>query len=186
MADDTIVVRDRYRRWGIVGMILLYMLAVLALTDRSLPFGRRALILPGASIATAAAPAGYADALDQYGVHLSKRGGAGPAQSAPLAPPDRLHFGYSVMETSILGAPYWVGRDDGDVVYYETLREFVYAPVSDDYMRKVHLPGPVPLASQHFAWWGHVWGWVLPIALGGWGWFEIGAARRKRDIEGVI
>jgi hypothetical protein len=148
VGDDAVATRDRYRRGVIVGVILLYAVAVLVFTDRTLPFGSRAMILPGASIPTASAPAGYAEALDQYGVHLPKHGDRAIMQSAPLAPPDRLRFGYSGTETSILGAPYWFGKDDGHVVYYETLREFVYAPVNDDYMRKVGLPGPMPLSSQ--------------------------------------
>ena len=186
VGDDAVVTRDRYRRGVIVGVILLYAVAVLVFTDRTLPFGSRAMILPGASIPTASAPAGYAEALDQYGVHLPKHGERAIMQSAPLAPPDRLRFGYSGTETSILGAPYWFGKDDGYVVYYETLREFVYAPVNDDYMRKIGLPGPMPLSSQSFGWWRHVWGWVFPLALAGWGWFELGAARRKRAVDGLI
>jgi len=184
--DDGVVMRDRYRRVAIAGVILLYAVAVLVFTDRDVPFGRRAMILPGASIPSSRAPAGYAAALDQYGVHLPKHGVRAIVQSAPLAPPDRLHFGYSIIETSIFGAPYGFGKDDGYVVYYETLREFVYAPVNEDYMRKVGLPGPMPLSSQSFAWWRHVWGWVFPLALTGWGWFELGAARRKRAVEGLI
>lgn len=183
--------RDGKIRGAILGMILAYAVAVLSFTDRARLIGSRARILPGVSIPTASAPQGYAEALDRYGVHLPKRADSSMATSrradaAPLAPPERLHFGYSIVETAVLGAPYWYSTDDGHVIYYETLREFVYAPVSEAYMRKVHLPGPMPLSGQAFAWWRQLWGWVFPLALAGWGWFESGAARRKRAAEGVI
>ncbi|MDF0489702.1 hypothetical protein PX554_16330 [Sphingomonas sp. H39-1-10] len=183
---DPIVARDQHIRSAILGVIVLYAAIVLMVTDRPVVIGSRALVLPGASIPVSAAPKGYVEALDQYGVHLPKQGHAPAlAERAPLTV-ERLRFGYSIVETSILGAPYWYRKDDGYVVYYETLREYVYAPVTDDYMRKVGLPGPKPLSRQSFAWWEHVWGWVFPLALAGWGLFEIGAARRRREAEGLI
>lgn len=183
---DPIVARDQSVRSLILGVIVLYAVLVLACTDRAVPIGSRALVMPGVSISVAAAPRGYVDALDQYGVHLPKNGGRPRvSERAPLGV-ERLHFGYSIVETSILGAPYWYASDDGYVIYYETLREYVYAPVTDAYMRQVKLPGPTPLSRQSFAWWRHVWGWIFPLALAGWGLFEIGATRRKREAEGLI
>jgi len=193
---DPIVARDGKIRSAILGAIVLYAVAMLVFTDRAVLIGSRPLVMPGESIPLSAAPAGYLDALDQHGVHSPKLSHsplylwrmpalAPRVERRPLAP-DRLHFGFSVVETSILGAPYWFSKDDGYVVYYETLREYVYAPVTEDYMRQVKLPGPVPLSRQSFLWWQHVWGWVFPLALAGWGWFELGAMRRKRDAEGII
>jgi hypothetical protein len=196
MLDEPVVARDAKIRSAILGLIVLYAVAMLLFTNRAILIGSRPWIMPGASIPLGRAPVGYLDALDQYGVHspklshspfyLSRMPVPVPRiERRPLAP-DRLHFGYSIAETSILGAPYWYSKDDGYVVYYETLHEFVYAPVNEDYMRKVHLPGPMPLSGQAFPWWRHVWGWVFPIALAGWGWFELGAMRRKRAAEGII
>jgi hypothetical protein len=190
--DDPIVARDGKIRSAILGVIVLYAVAMLLFTNRAVLIGSRPWIMPGESIPLSQAPAGYLDALDQYGVHSPKLS-HGPlypqraprVERRPLAP-DRLHFGYSIIETSILGAPYWYSKDDGNVVYYETLREFVYAPVNEDYMRQIKLPGPMPLSRQSFAWWRHVWGWIFPLGLAGWGWFELGAMRRKRAAEGLI
>lgn len=193
---DPIVARDAKIRSAMIGVIVLYAATLLLFTPRAVLIGSRPWIMPGASIPLSRAPAGYLDALDQYGVHSPKLSHSplylwrmpkfGPRiERRPLAP-DRLHFGYAIIETSILGAPYWYSKDDGYVVYYETLREFVYAPVTEDYMRQVKLPGPMPLSRQRFPWWRHVWGWIFPLALAGWGWFELGAMRRKRAAEGFI
>lgn len=194
---DPIVARDQHIRSAILGVIVLYAAAVLLFTDRAVVIGSRPLVMPGASIPVSAAPKGYVDALDQYGVHspklahspfyLARKPGIAPppVERAPIAV-ERLHFGYSIVETSILGAPYWYSKDDGYVVYYETLREYVYAPVTDDYMRQVKLPGPTPLSRQSFPWRRHVWGWIFPLALAGWGLFELGATRRRREAEGLI
>jgi hypothetical protein len=195
--SDPIIARDGILRSVILSVIVLYAAIVLLFSDRPLLIGSKPWIMPGASIKLARAPRGYLEALDQYGVHSPKlRHPPLYMLRAPvLRPPspnpipveiDTLHFGYSIVETSILGAPYWLGKDDGYVVYYEMPDEFVYAPVTDDYLRQVKLPGPKPLSSQSFAWWAHVWGWVFPLALGGWGWFEIGAMRRRREALGLI
>lgn len=189
---DPVVARDDTIRSVVLGVIVLAAIGVWMFSERALVIGARSWVMEGAPLSST--PPNYTRILDEYGVHLPK------SQHTPVSmlrarvhlpeavevAPNVMHFGYSIVETSVFGAPYWARKDDGYVIYYETPYEFVYAPVTDDYLRQVKIPGPKPLSSQWFPWWAHFWGWVFPIALAGWGWFELGAMRRRREAEGLI
>ncbi|MDO7842530.1 hypothetical protein [Sphingomonas immobilis] len=191
---DPVVARDDTIRSAILGVIVLAAIGVWMFSERPLFIGARSWVMQGVEVRPGGVSPHYARMVDEYGVHLPKsrhtpvsllRARVRLPEAVEAIPTD-MHFGYSIIETSVLGAPYWARKDDGYVIYYETPTEFVYAPVTDDYLARVKIPAPKPVSSMSLPWWEYLWGWLFPLALAGWGWFELGAARRRREAEGII
>lgn len=192
---DPIVRRDDGIRSGVLGVGVLVLVVTIGLSERPLVIGNMPDIIAGES-ATATRP----DAvriIDEYGVHVLKLRHRpllyGGAPVAALTEPDPepnaaqpLRFGYSLIETDILGMPFWVRRDMGPVLFYEQPRDFVAVEANAYNLKSMGVTPKVPVAQQGFAWWGHLWGWLFVASAAGYGLFELGATRRRREAEGMI
>jgi hypothetical protein len=86
----------------------------------------------------------------------------------------------------VLGMPFVYRSQYGPVIYAETDHEFVIAPITDDYLRQMKIRAPGPVDSMSKPWWAYIWGWLFAAGLVGIGWFELGAARRRREALGLI
>ena len=190
-----VIKRDETIRSVLLGMLVLGVVAVLLLSDRPLIIGDRAWVMPGDEIPAGKGPANFNRSLDTFGVHIIKarhRPSFAPKTALPAEReqsyelPTTLRFGYSIIETDILGMPFVPRKDFGHVIYMETPTEFIAAPITDDYLKQMKFPADKPLGLLGFPWWNHLWGWLFVIAAIGIGWFELGALRRRREALGMI
>jgi len=189
----------RVRRLAVIrnvafGLVVIWFWAALLLSEKPLVIGRTPLVMQGQEMPARILPPDYLDSLDQYGLHQIKLGhppliGGGRrtfeavGETAPRGTPTRL--GYSIVETDIIGMPFWYTRNIGPVIYYETKDEFVCAPVTDDYFRQLKIPAP-RLDSLHWPWWNHIWGWLYVLALAATGWLAWRVNEGKREALGII
>jgi len=192
------VKRDLAIRNGALGVLVILLAAVMLLSERPLVIGDRPTVLPGPEISHARLPPDYVGTLDDQGAHVPKlRHRALMAPTQPGAAQDRridwttpdpatpVRLGWSIIETDILGMPFWYRKDDGQVIYYETDREYVYGLASEDYFRQAHITAP-KLASLWQPWWRATWGWVFVLAFAAVGAFEWQAGGRRREALGML
>lgn len=190
-----VVRRDEKIRSALIGVYVIVLIATIGLSERPIPIGNSPWVMPGTPIPKGSGRVGIATMLDDYGVHIPKfahvpllvqRAGLTPVAAAPNAADAALAFGYSIVETDILGLPFWFRTDEGHVIYYETPGDYVTVEASDYNLKATGILATTPLASQRFAWWEHLWGWLFVVAAGGTALFELGALRRRREAEGLI
>lgn len=196
--------RDETIRSVLIGVFVLFTACVIALSDRALIIGSRSWVLPGAALPQNVGPPKFAEAIDEYGVHIPKlhhrplfavaarTPDADPREPTPglengeSTQPRPLRFGYSIRELDILGMPFLPSKEYGHVLYYETPYDFAAALATEDYLKQVRIPLAKPLSAWDFPWWQHMWGWLWLISLIGIGLFELGALRRRREALGLI
>ena len=189
-----VIQRDDTIRSVLLGVFVLALAITIVLSDRVLFYGSRSKVIAGPVVPAAAMPADFMRVIDDYGVHIPKfarrpllsldKPSDVPLGSTEGATP--LRFGYSIIEGQAIGLPFRAGTEQGHVIYYETPREYVIIPITDDYLRQIKLPMTKPLDDGDYSFWPHRWGWLFVIAIAGIGWFELGAQRRRRDALGLI
>ena len=192
-AKHPVIVRDMRIRAALLVALVVALTVVGFLTHRAGIIGDRSWVIAGDPLPEGVGPPNFRDSIDGFGLHIMKIGHPSMLDQqlrlmkrAPAAPgPSPLRFGYSILETDILGMPFVPRSEYGHVIYYETPEEFVIAPATDDYLKQIRIPSK-PLSAWNFAWWRHLWGWLFVIALLGIAWFELGALRRKREALGLI
>ena len=192
---EPVVRRDDGIRSALLGIGVMALGLTIGLSERPLIIGNMPDIVTGES-ATATRP-DAARIIDEYGVHVLKlrhpplllglaavvvRDGSDPKKHETRP----LHFGYSLIETDLLGMPFWVRRDLGEVLFYDEAQEFVAVEANDYNLKSMGMTPGTPITEQGFAWWTHLWGWLFVAAAGGYGLFELGATRRRRTAEGMI
>ena len=195
MDKHPVVVRDELIRAILVGAFLVAVFITLLLSNRPLIIGNMPNIVAGTSIPQPAARADASAVLDDYAVHVPKLRHAalvlqrfGLARDVPVdeAAPHPLAFGYSIVETDILGMPFWVRTDQGYVIYDETPYEFRAVPVLPVNIKALGISVADTTPGWQLPWWSHLWGWLFVAAVGGLGLFQLGAIRRRRQVEDMI
>ena len=189
--DDPVIKRDATIRAVLLGILILGIATTIVLSRRPSVIGTRSGVLPGERIAERDLPPDYARMLDGYGVHILK---LGRQRTIPMSVPitdltdekPPLRYGYSFYEKDLAGMPFIVRKQHGHVIYYENGGEFVVAPVTDDYLRRVGIKRTKPLDDGDFPLWPQMWGWLFVLAIGGYGLFELGAAGRRRAVTGIM
>lgn len=195
MEKHPVVVRDETIRAVLVGLYLLALFAVLLFSNRPLLIGNMPNVVAGMAIPPGSARADASAVLDGYAVHVPKLRHAalalarlGLVREVPFdeTAPRPLSFGYSIIETDILGMPFWFRSDDGYIVYDETPDEFRTLQVMPQNLRALRITATDTLPWWQMPWWAHLWGWAFVLAGGALGLFELGAVRRRREAEGLI
>lgn len=190
-----VIQRDDTIRSILLGLFVLALALAVVLSDRPLFYGSQDDVIPGSPLPGSKLPADFIRIVDNYGLHIPK------FRRRPLLSLDRdppapsidsrddatpVRFGYSIIEGAAAGLPFRAATERGHVLYYETPREFVVMPVTDDYLRQVGVPMSKPLDAGDYSFWPHRWGWLFVIAALGIGWFELRAQARRRDALGLI
>lgn len=188
---DPVVRRDEAIRSGLIGTLVVLLVATIGLSERPLIIGNQPYVMAGIA-ATPTRPDAQA-IMDRFGIHTLKlrrrpllllnRPPPPPPAPAGLPP---LRFGYAIVETDVLALPFWFRRDDGNVLFYETPRDYVSVEANAYNLHSMGVTPAVPVERQGFAWWSHLWGWLFVAAAAGIGLFELGAVRRRREAEGMI
>ena len=195
MDKHPVVVRDETIRAILVGLFLTAIFVVLFLSNRPLVIGTMPNVVTGMPIPPANARPDASALLDGYALHVPKmRHSAlilqrlGLTHDGPVdeTAPRQLSFGYSIVETDILGMPFWFRAYDGYVVYDETPYEFRTLPVLPENLNALRITAADTLPGWRMPWWSHLWGWLFVLAGGGLGLFQLGAIRRRRGVEGII
>ena len=190
-----VIQRDDTIRSVLLGVFVLALALAVVLSDRPLFYGSQDDIIAGAPLPASKLPADFIRIVDDYGLHIPKLRRRPILSLEPDAPPapidDRanatpVRFGYSIREGAAAGLPFRAWTDNGHVLYYETPREFVVAPVTDSYLRQVGVPMAKPLDAGDYSFWPHRWGWLFVIAAISIALFEWRAQARRRDALGLI
>ncbi|MGH6614253.1 hypothetical protein [Sphingomonas sp.] len=189
--DDPVIRRDAMIRGVLLGILILAIATTMVLSKRSRFIGDQSWVLPGAPIAYRDLPRDYVRVLDDYGIHILKLGrqrtipaGAPFPVLGDEKPP--LRFGYSFYEKTVAAMPFIVRKQHGHVIYYENGAEFVVMPLNDEYLQRIGVKTAKPLDDGDFPLWPHMWGWLFVVAIAGVGLFELGAARRRREVTGIM
>lgn len=195
MEKHPVIVRDELIRAILVGLFLTAIFIVLMFSNRPLVIGNMPNVIAGMPIPAAKARPDASEILDGYAVHVIKlRHPALILQRLGLVKPFThdetvvrpIAYGYSIIETDILGMPFWFRPDDGYVLYDETPNEFRTLKVLPQNLEALAITAPDTLPLWRMPWWSHLWGWLFVLAAGGLGLFELGAVRRRRVVEGII
>ena len=195
MEKHPVIVRDETIRAVLVGLFLTALFMVLLFSNRPLVIGNMPNVVAGMKIPAANARADASEILDGYAVHVLKlrhpallwqRLGFARDVAVVQTAPRPLAFGYSIIETDILGMPFWFRADDGYIVYDETPNEFRTLPVLPQNLKALGITTSDALPTWQMPWWSHLWGWLFILAAVGLGLFQLGAIRRRRIVEGMI
>lgn len=195
MDKHPVVVRDETIRAILVGLYLTAIFAVLLTSHRPLIIGNLPNVVAGTRIPIDKARSDATQILDDYAIHVLKLRHApvilqrfGLARDVVMdeTAPRPLAFGYSILETDILGMPFWFRADNGYVVYDETPNEFRELPVLPQNLKALGISVQDTMPTWQMPWWAHLWGWLFVLAAVGLGFFQLSAIRRRRVVEGMI
>lgn len=192
---NSAVERDNAIRNGLIGAGILAFALTIGLSERPLLIGNMPYVIPGAKAVATRNDA--AKIIDDYGVHILKLrhppmlfhglvNAIAPIITRQQNGVPALKFGSSIVETDVLGMPFWVRSDGGTVLFYETPGEYVTVEANAYNLKSMGVTPVIPVEQQRFPWWTHLWGWLPVAAAGAYGLFELGAIRRKREADGMI
>lgn len=95
-------------------------------------------------------------------------------------------LGYSVRQITFLGLPFYAYKEAGEVLYVRTPENFQIAGVGAGGVAGLEQELGQKLDVGIFPFWLYIWGWLAPLAVGLFGWFEWRNQRRRRELLGLL
>lgn len=187
--------RDNAIRSGLLGVLVLAFVANLLTTTRPLILGERPVFVSGPELARAGQPGAFGTAIDAYGTHVMKLEHRPlaillwhlivPAEQEPEPAAQAVRYGYSGFESVFLGLPLWLSADMGPAIGFDGVREYSAVPLEYVDFHRIGVAEPSG-SGLTLAKLGHLWGWLVIVALAGYGWFELKAAEHRREAAGIL
>jgi len=146
----------------ILGVIVLFLVVNLALTDRSwkLASAPRIAELGTLDETPALAPLRAATEASEQVLPYPPNGPL-PA----IAGRQPLKAGLAYREVSLFGLPLWAYSEPGLATYLERPRDMRALPLDPEQAAALDAATGYAYSEVRFAWWLHIWGWLLPILI---------------------